>query len=184
MQAYADISHPSLPALHALLVAFRTPDSSMCICSPTWAAGTHPEQCLPQCQVQALSIWTNPKSHHWQVQACEESAATQCKLALMTSKGPVQTGPRQAAEKPEPIDCRGLSCMPSPSCLPHNSLHIDTSHVSSAYRKVRKNNVVDCSNCRMFQGAFCQITLRCALAPLVHNPWVTTNFGGRAFMLC
>ena len=41
---------------------------------------------------------------------------------LMTSKGPVAQGPRQAAEKPEAIDWTGVSCMPSPSCLPHKIL--------------------------------------------------------------
>ena len=41
----------------------------------------------------------------------------------MTSKGPVATGPRQAAENPDPIDCSGVSCMPSPSSFPHRSLH-------------------------------------------------------------
>ena len=40
----------------------------------------------------------------------------------MTSKGPVQTGPKQAAEKPDPMDWRSVSCIPSPSCLPHSSL--------------------------------------------------------------
>lgn len=54
----------------------------------------------------------------------KELYSQECKLALMTSKGPVHTGPKQAAEKPDPMDCRGLSCMPSPSCLPHSSLHV------------------------------------------------------------
>ncbi len=50
---------------------------------------------------------------------------------LMTSKGPVQTGPKQAAEKPEPIDWSKVSCMPSPSCLPHNKLQREHTAVAS-----------------------------------------------------
>ena len=50
---------------------------------------------------------------------------------LMTSKGPVQTGPKQAAEKPEPIDWSRVSCMPSPSCLPHNKLQREHTAVAN-----------------------------------------------------
>ena len=38
----------------------------------------------------------------------------------MTSKGPVATGPKQAAENPDIMDCQGASTLPSPSSLPKN----------------------------------------------------------------
>ena len=56
---------------------------------------------------------------------------------LMTSKGPVQTGPKQAAEKPEPIDWSKVSCMPSPSCLPHNKLQREHTVVDQSTTAVR-----------------------------------------------
>mmetsp|Transcript_19368 Transcript_19368/g.49271 ORF Transcript_19368/g.49271 Transcript_19368/m.49271 type:complete len:314 (-) Transcript_19368:134-1075(-) len=40
---------------------------------------------------------------------------------LVTSKGPVATGPRQAARNPEVMDWPGVSCLPSPSCLSHRN---------------------------------------------------------------
>ena len=43
-------------------------------------------------------------------------------LVLATSKGPVAQGPSRAAKKPEVIDCPGVSCFPSPSCLSHRKV--------------------------------------------------------------
>lgn len=63
-------------------------------------------------------------SYQQQVQADEEKLLhwDEWNHTLMTSKGPVAHGPKQAALKPEPIDCNMVSCLPSPSCLPHKSL--------------------------------------------------------------
>ena len=46
------------------------------------------------------------------------AACTNCCMlhTFTTSKGPVASGPRQAAEKPDPMDCTMVSWRPSPSC--------------------------------------------------------------------
>ena len=69
-----------------------------------------PRMCQPTCLRRGLHLTGNPRQQRRV-------------LTLMTSKGPVATGPRQAAEKPDPIDCSGVSCLPSPSSFPHRSLH-------------------------------------------------------------
>ena len=53
----------------------------------------------------------------------------------MTSKGLVTVGPRQAAVKPDTMDCHAASCLPSPSCLLHSTPGMVRKRVSSDCRK-------------------------------------------------
>lgn len=84
--------------------------------------------CIMTAQLLAHEAW--PAIMAW-CAAREDQSYIRCACLLMqhrhrqgamhtltTSKGPVATGPMQAAEKPDPMDCSGVSCMPSPSVFP------------------------------------------------------------------